>query len=43
LPFFEFAYFERFGWKKTNDLKLTGVGGKPIGKPYHNCTLTNIY
>ncbi len=43
MPFVEFAYFKRFGWKKTNSLKLSGVNGKIINKPYHNCTLSNIY
>lgn len=43
LPFIEIGYFKGIGWKKTNDLKLYDKNGKDLGKPYHNCTLSNKY
>lgn len=43
IPFIEVAYFKKFGFKRTNSLKLRDKNGKCINKPYHNCTVTNIY
>jgi hypothetical protein len=43
LPFIEIAYFSKFGFKKTNNVKLKDRNGKDIKKPYHNCTLSGVY
>jgi hypothetical protein len=43
LPFFEFGYFKKYGWKQINKSNLKGINGNDIKKPYHNCTLTGIY